>query len=85
MQINQLTPEAQITRHFTLTHIILASFLWEINKQNSPDVTPQNAESHLGLFYLPTGNLSKNEIKILMMPLKGKWTHPNDKDGKVNS
>ena len=32
--------------------------------------------------------LSKHEIKnenLLLLPLKRKWTHPNDKDGKVHS
>ena len=40
-----------------LTHISLASFLWDIGKQNSPDVT-----SHLGLFCLLAGISSKDEI-----------------------
>ena len=34
----------------------------------APDVTPQNAASHLGLFYLLTGNSSKNEIIMKKTP-----------------
>ena len=36
-----------------LTHLSLASLLWDIGKQHiAPDVTPQNAASHPGLFCL---------------------------------
>ena len=52
-----------------LIHISLASFLWDIDKQNSPRCF---AASHLGLFCLLTGNSSKSEIKMLLMPLKMK-------------
>ena len=43
----------------------LVSLLWDIGKQHiAPDVTPQNAAPHLGLFCLLGGISSKNEIKI---------------------
>ena len=41
-------------------HISLASFLWDI----APDATPQNAASHLGLFCLLRENSLKKLIKI---------------------
>ena len=45
-----------------LTHLSLASLLWDIGKQNSPatDVTQQNTASHLGLFCLLREFSSKN-------------------------
>ena len=46
----------------------------------------QNAASHQGLFCLLTQISSKNEIKnekYSWCPLKLKWNHLNDKDGKV--
>ena len=49
--------------------------LWDIGNRIAPDVTPQNAASHLGLFCLLTAISSKNEIKmkkILLVPLKMK-------------
>ena len=46
------------------SHISLASVLYRI----APDVTPQNAASHLGLFCLLTGISSKNEIKMRNYP-----------------
>ena len=41
-----------------LTYFSLASCSY-IGKQYSPDVTPQNGSSHLGLFCLHSDNLSK--------------------------
>ena len=43
-----------------LTHISLASFLWD----HMQGVTLQNAASHLGLFCLLTQISSKNEIEM---------------------
>ena len=38
-----------------ITHLGLASFLWDIGKQyKNPDKTPHNAASDLGLHYLLT-------------------------------
>ena len=48
--------------------INLASFLWDMGKQNSPDVTPLNTTSHLGLFCLLIGISSKNEIIMKITP-----------------
>ena len=45
----------------------------------APDVMPQNAASHLGLFYLLIRLSSKNEIKrkkSLLLPLKIKVGSP---------
>ena len=50
-------------QRFFLTHISLASFLWDIGNSIAPDVTPQNAASHLGLLCLRREISSKNEIK----------------------
>ena len=51
-----------------LTHLSLASLFWDIGKQNNPDVMPQNAVSHLGLFCLLNKNSSKNGIKLKISP-----------------
>ena len=51
-------------------------------------MTPQNAASHLGLICFFKLFSLKYEIKIeklLLMALKKKVEHPNDKYGKVNS
>ena len=40
-------------------HVSLVSFLWDIGKQDIPDVTSQNAASHLGLLCLLTRKSSK--------------------------
>ena len=56
-----------------LTHLSLASFFGDIGNRIVPDVTPQNAASHLGLFCLLRGFSSINGIKkskSLLMPLK---------------
>ena len=42
-----------------------------------PDVMPQNAASHLGLFCLLRENSSKNEIKIQITP-SNEGNHPID-------
>ena len=47
-----------------LTHISLASFLLDNTHRVGPDVTSQNAVSHLGPFCLLTGISLKNEIKM---------------------
>ena len=45
--------------------ISLASFLWDIGKQNiALNVTSHNAASHLEPFYLLKGISSKNGIRI---------------------
>ena len=46
------------------THISLASFLWDIGKQNSPKCDAAKSASHLGIFCLLAGNSWKNEIKM---------------------
>ena len=46
--------------HDVLTHLSLVSFLWDIGNSIAPDVTPQNAASHLGLFCLLREFSSKN-------------------------
>ena len=53
-------------------------------------MTPQNAESHLGLLLCLISRISsKNEIKVKNTPDDPKnengLFHPNDKDGKVHS
>ena len=56
-----------------LTDLSLASLLWDIGKKNAPDVTPQNAASHLGLFCLLRECLLKKQMnkieKSLLTPL----------------
>ena len=84
------TTELNIEKHKVpwLTHISLASFNGTWVNRIAPDVTPQNASSHLGLFCLLMCFSSKNETKMKSYsycPLKWKWTHPNDKDEKVHS
>ena len=70
-----------------LTLISLVSFLWDIDKQNIPRCdaakcgVPSGAILFAYLIFIEKWN--KNE-KHLLMPLKLKWTHPNDKDGKVH-
>ena len=41
-----------------------ASLLWDIANRIAPDVTPQNAASHLGLFCLLREFSSKNLMKF---------------------
>ena len=53
-----------VYENLRISLLSLESFLWDIDKQNSPNVTPQNAASHLGLFCLLTGISLKNEIKM---------------------
>ena len=48
----------------SVTHISLASLLWG----TAPDVTPQNAASHLGLVCLHREISSKNETKNKITP-----------------
>ena len=51
----------------TLTHLSLASLLWDIANRIAPDVTPQSTASHLGLFCLRREfslRSSKNWIKF---------------------
>ena len=56
-----LHPSQQFFSHVNTWSTSLASLLWDI-KSNSiaPDVTPQNAASHLGLFCSLREFLSKN-------------------------
>ena len=49
---------------FSLTHISLGPFYGTKANRIAPDVTPQNAASHLGLFCLLTGISSENKIKM---------------------
>ena len=50
--------------YYKLTLISLASLLWDIGNSIAPDVTPQNAASHLGLFYFEQKNFIENDIRI---------------------
>ena len=58
-----------------LTHISLASFLWDIGKQRDPDQTPPNAASDQGFHCLLTECSIKIGIKMkntTLQPLKRK-------------
>ena len=73
-----------------LTHLSLASLLWDIGKQYSPRCdaaergVPCSAASHLGLFCLHRQISSKNEIKkIKITPNTPK--NENDNRGKLHS
>ena len=76
-----------INLHFIscpLTHISMASFLWDIGKQNSLrcDAAKRGVPSEAILIS------SKKKIKMKnysRCPLKWKWTRPNDEHGKVHS
>ena len=62
-----------------LTHLSLAFLLWTWANRIAPDVTPQNAASHLGLFCLLREFSSKKLNKILkslLTPLKMKVDSP---------
>ena len=65
--------------HMILTHISQASFLWDIVKQNSPRCDATKRGILFAILFSST-----NE-KLLLMPLKIKWTHQIDKDAKVHS
>ena len=45
---------AHIVTHLLVTHMSLASFLWDIGKLNSPRCDATNMASNLGLFCLLT-------------------------------
>ena len=62
--INRKLKSANCWQRTSLTHISLASFLWVIGKRIATDMTPQNAASHLGLFYLL--NLFHRKMKTKM-------------------
>ena len=76
----------------SLTHISLASFLWDMANSADPDQTPQNAASvfwgvwsgsPLFAYRIFYQNLKmKNTTQ---QPLKQKWTGPIDRNWKIHS
>ena len=63
-----------------LTHLSLASFLWDMGKQCRPDQTQKNDASDQGLHCLLTESSIRISIKIQPNnPKIKKWTGPNDK------
>ena len=72
-----------------LTYISLTSFLWVIDKQNSPrcDAAKRGVLPGAILFAFNM-EFIENEIEmknLTSISLEYKWTHPNDMDGKVHS
>ena len=72
-----------------LTHISLASFLWDIAKSAKPDQTRQNVASdqdlHCLLTEVPFKILNNNKKNTTQHPYNWKWTRLIDKDGKIHS
>ena len=70
-----------------LTNLSLASFLWDIGKQNSPKCDTAKCGVPSGAILFEYMNVIEkigvSEI-IPLMPLKRKWTNPFDKDGKIH-
>ena len=71
-----------------LTHLSLASLLWDMGKQHSPrcDAAERGVPSRAILFALRIFIEKLNKVlKSLLTPQKLNWTHANDKEGKILS
>ena len=70
-----------------LTHLSLASFLWDTGKQWKPDQKPHNAASDQVLHCLLTKCTFEIWMKLKFTTqhhLNSKWIRPNDKYGKFH-
>ena len=80
-------PQFPLQKVFSfITHIRLASFLWDMRKQCIPrsDATERGVSSGSPLFTYRKfySKLNKNEKNTIQQPLKWKSTGPIDKSGK---
>ena len=71
---------------YGLTHVSLASFLWDIGKLCRPR-SDDNAASDQGLHCLLTecSNKFEKKQKKRLTPLNWKWARPSDKGRKFHS